>query len=277
MAAEPYPRADLLIEPSELARPESRQQFIVLDARDQEKFTAGHIPAARWIDHAAWSKAFDEGQDAPGWSRRIAALGIAADSKVVLYDDELSKAAARIWWILEFWGVRDVRLLNGGWIGWTAGQLPVEKGAPTTPAPATFEARPQAQRLATKRQILDSLAGHTLQIVDARSEGEFCGTEALKNRRAGAIPGARHLEWSDLLDKTTGRFKPADELRGLFRAADIDLAAPSATHCQGGGRAAVMAFALELMGTRDVANYYRSWGEWGNADDTPVVPGKTKP
>ena len=115
-----------------------------------------------------------------------------------------------------------------------------------------------------------------MQIVDARSEGEFCGTEPLKNKRAGAIPGAKHLEWSDLVDKGSQRFKPAGELRGLFRAAEIDPTAPSATHCQGGGRAAVMAFALELMGNSDVSNYYRSWGEWGNADDTPVVPGKTK-
>ena len=37
-----------------------------------------------------------------------------------------------------------------------------------------------------------------------------------------------------------------------------------------------MAFAMELMGAEGVRNYYRSWSEWGNADDTPVVPGKAK-
>lgn len=37
-----------------------------------------------------------------------------------------------------------------------------------------------------------------------------------------------------------------------------------------------MAFGLELMGAKDVSNYYRSWSEWGNADDTPVVLGKKK-
>jgi thiosulfate/3-mercaptopyruvate sulfurtransferase len=31
-----------------------------------------------------------------------------------------------------------------------------------------------------------------------------------------------------------------------------------------------VAFTLELMGGRQVQNYYRSWSEWGNADDTPV-------
>ncbi len=37
-----------------------------------------------------------------------------------------------------------------------------------------------------------------------------------------------------------------------------------------------MAFGMELMGAPKVANYYASWGEWGNADDTPIVPGKPK-
>jgi thiosulfate/3-mercaptopyruvate sulfurtransferase len=39
----------------------------------------------------------------------------------------------------------------------------------------------------------------------------------------------------------------------------------------------VMAFGMELMGAKDVSNYYSSWAEWGNADDTLVVPGKPQP
>ena len=121
--------------------------------------------------------------------------------------------------------------------------------------------------------MLKSLKGGGLQIVDARSEKEFCGTEKLTNNRAGAIPGAKQLEWIDLLDRDTHRFKPPADLRKLFAAAGVALDRPTATHCQSGGRAAVMAFALELMGADGVSNYYRSWAEWGNAADTPVVPG----
>ena len=43
------------------------------------------------------------------------------------------------------------------------------------------------------------------------------------------------------------------------------------TYCQSGGRASVMAFALELMGGREVRNYYKSWAEWGNDPETPVA------
>ena len=71
-------------------------------------------------------------------------------------------------------------------------------------------------------------------------------------------------------------FKSAQELQKVFKKADIDLTKPSVAHCQSGGRSSVMVFAMELMGASDVRNYYRSWAEWGNADDTPIELPKKK-
>jgi thiosulfate/3-mercaptopyruvate sulfurtransferase len=274
MAAETYSRTDLLVEPTELASANS--QFVILDARDRAKYDQGHLPSARWVDHATWAKSFQDGKDAEGWSKKIAHLGIASDTKVVIYDDDWNKEAARIWWILKYWGVVDVRLLNGGWKSWTAASLPSQSDTQPPPTPTKFVAKSQADRLTTKQKLLDSLKDKDLQIVDARSEGEFCGTEKMNNKRAGAIPGAKHLEWIDLLDKETQRFKTAGEIGKLFADTGIDLNEKTATHCQSGGRASVMAFGLELMGAKDVSNYYRSWSEWGNSNDTPIVPGKPK-
>lgn len=277
MADQPtYPQSELLLEPAELAKPAVAKGFVILDARERSKYEGAHIPGAVWVDHAAWSKAFDDGGDTEGWSRRIAALGLNNDSKVVIYDDVMSKDAARIWWILRYWGLKDVRLLNGGWPTWTQDSRMLQKDGTTPPSPGNFTAVPISQRLATKKSLLDALTKPGLQIVDARSEGEFCGTEQMKNKKAGAIPGAKHLEWSDLLDPQTQRFKSPEQMRKLFGDAGIMLDQPTATHCQGGGRASVMAFGLELMGVKDVSNYYKSWGEWGNAEDTPVEPGKPK-
>lgn len=275
-AADPYPRPNMLVEPAELAKPDVAERFVLLDARERAKYDAGHVPGARWVDHAGWAKAFGHGGDPDGWGKRIGGLGITADTKVIVYDDNLTKDAARVWWVLRYWGVEDVRLLNGGWTGWATGKFPTGAAAPAV-APVAFVAKPRAERLATKGQLLKSLGGgDRLQIVDARSEKEFCGVEKLTNKRAGAIPGAKQLEWVDLIDKPTGRFKPAADLEKLFADAGIDLSQPTAAHCQSGGRSSVMAFALELMGAAAVSNYYPSWAEWGNADDTPVVPGKPK-
>jgi len=168
-----------------------------------------------------------------------------------------------------------VRLLNGGWVGWDKGGHPTDKGD-TASLPVKFAAKARAERVATKGDILKSLDGGMLQVIDARSEGEFCGVEKLANKRAGAIPGAKQLEWIDLLNKDSQRFKSPGELKKLFDGAGVKLDQPSATHCQSGGRAAVMAFGLELMGAKDVRNYYKSWSEWGNAEDTPVAKSEPK-
>jgi len=275
--AEKYPRPNLLLEPAELTTPEVARQFTILDVRSQEAYQKGHVRGARRVDHDEWKTAFGEGKDAEGWGKRIGQLGIGPRSKVVVYDDNGTKDAARIWWILRYWGLDDVRLLDGGWKTWKAAGYPTTDEAPPPASPAEFQARPRRERLTTMEQVLRSLKGGTLQIVDARSENEFCGVDALENKRAGAIPGAKHLEWSDLIDPATQRFKGPEQLRRLFDQAGIDLDRPAAAHCQSGGRAAVMVFGLELMGAKNVSNYYRGWSEWGNAEDTPVVVPQSKP
>ena len=267
-----YARPHLLIEPAELAKPDVARLVVILDARARKKYDAGHIPGARWVSFAEWTKAFQDGKDRDAWSKRVAALGITLDAKVVVYDDAANKEAARIWWVLRYWGVSNVRVVNGGWRGWEAGKYPVEDKDPApTPTPTGLALKPQAERLATKALLLQSLTGDKLQIVDARSADEFCGKLELA-KRGGAVPGARLLDWSTLVDAKTHRFKEADELRKLFREAGIAFDRPTVTYCQSGGRASVMQFALELMGADGVRNYYGSWAAWGNAEDTPVEP-----
>jgi thiosulfate/3-mercaptopyruvate sulfurtransferase len=273
-----YPRTDLLIEAKELARPGVAPKFRLLDVRPAAKYLAGHIPGTERIEHDSWSKGFTVPPDRQAWVRRLGEAAILTlDTPVVVYGDDV-REAARVWWILRYWGLKDVRMLNGGWAAWQVAGGPVEKGASRASAPpagagTALQLAPQPERLATMEQILKDLREKKFTIVDTRSEGEFCGDVKLA-KRGGAIPGARHLEWVEVIDKKTQRFKPAPELARLFQAAGIDLARPTVTHCQSGGRASVTAFALELMGAHNVRNYYRSWAEWGNASDTPVVQPK---
>jgi thiosulfate/3-mercaptopyruvate sulfurtransferase len=275
-AEDEYARPKLLLEPSELARPEVARQFVILDVRDLEAYAQQHIPGARRVDHAEWKAAFGEGKDAEGWSERIGKLGIGPRSQVVVYDDASAKNATRIWWILRYWGVGDARLLNGGWKAWQAEGLPTTAEATDPASEAAFKAVPRTIRLLTTGQLLDSLSKNRFQVVDTRSHDEFCGIEKKGNQRAGAIPGAKHIEWTDLIDAETERFKSPDELRRLIHEAGVDLDKPTATHCQSGGRASVMAFGLELMGAQDVRNYYAGWSEWGNSEDTPIVAAEEK-
>jgi thiosulfate/3-mercaptopyruvate sulfurtransferase len=267
-AADTYPNTKILIEADALRKLDPKT-VLILDARDEKTYLAGHIPGAVRLPTAEWSKAVP---DTPGaWAKRLAQLGIKSDTPVVVYAEV--RDAARAWWLLKYAGVEDVRLLNGGFLAWekTSGESETKKNwaRPIEPRkPAVL-----SDRLAEKKDVQAILKDKSSQILDARSEGEYCGTAGAATRK-GHIPGAVALEWSDLLTSDK-KFKSPEELKKLFAERKVDPDKPAVTYCQSGGRAAVLAFGLELMGAKHVRNYYKSWAEWGNADDMPVeVPKK---
>jgi thiosulfate/3-mercaptopyruvate sulfurtransferase len=265
---QPYP-TDLLIEATEVAKAEVAHHFRVLDTRPRSVYLSRHIPGAVWIDINGWANAFGANPDPSDWEKKIGALGISLDTPVIIYDRGPSKDAAHLWWILRYWGVRDVRLLNGGWGAWLFAALPqsnVEVHAQAQP----IQLRPDPARWAQKDQVLKVVQTRRGQILDARSELDFSGNGDTA-RRNGAVPTAKNLNWATSIDWQTWRFKSPEKLTEQFHAAGIDLTQPTITYCNSGDEAALMAFTLELMGAKNVRNYYRGWEEWGNADDTPVV------
>ena len=243
------------------------KEFHLLDVRATAKYDEGHLPEAVHAEVTPWSKAVTDGKaDAAFWKTELARAGVTPTRPTVVYSDD-PREAARAWWLLKFAGVPDVRILNGGWKAYTAAKLPVQK-EPVAAKAEPHDWKPAADRLADKKLVLDSLKSDTV-IVDARSKEEYTG-EAKKAKKSGHIPGAVHLEWSDLIDPATGKYLEQPELIKLMKVRNIDVDKPAITYCQSGGRAAVTAFGLELAGAKRVRNYYPSWAEWGNAEDTPV-------
>jgi thiosulfate/3-mercaptopyruvate sulfurtransferase len=271
LGAEPatYPNGKLLIEPAELAQKKPAENLVVIDVRGEKSYAEGHVPGAIRVDVAALSKAVNSDVDPQKWGSRMEQLGIAPTSHVIVYGDDW-RESARLWWILRYATVQDVRLLNGGWTAYAASGGPVSTTA-TKPRPLMLGVvNPATDRVATKADVLAIVKDKSAQIIDARSNGEFCGT-AGSAKKKGAIPGAVNLEWSAFVDAKTQKLKPQAEIAKVLKDAGIDPTMPAVTYCQSGGRASVSAFVLELMGGNQVRNYYRSWAEWGNADDTPVV------
>ena len=56
---------------------------------------------------------------------------------------------------------------------------------------------------------------------DVRTRAEYTGENPRHNRRPGHIPGARHMEWVEMMDPETDMFKSADEMRRLLTAQGI--------------------------------------------------------
>ena len=272
-SADPYPNGKIVIEADALVQlvKGDADKIAIFDARGEKDYKAGHVPGAIILPAADWSKAVPDTPTA--WGKRLADLGVTGQTPIVVYARTDVREAARAWWLLKYAGADDVRLLNGGYPAWEKSGGAAETKVNLAKPIAVSKPSGNAARLAEKKDVLDILKDKKAQILDARSDGEFCGSEA-KAKHGGHIPGAIPLEWSELLDKDK-KFKSPAELNKLFVEKKIDLDKPAVTYCQSGGRAAVLAFGLELMGAKNVRNYYKSWSEWGNADDTPVeVPKK---
>ena len=277
-------RASLLAEPDEVA---SSDDQVVVDCCALGAYRRAHIPGAVRLpldiylkDETTASKGFlgfSIGADAV--AELCAQLGIGADTPVVCYDDTNSLAACRFWWVLSYFGHANVRVLNGGWHRWaTEGRrFDFHASRPSQPSGEQFVPNPDPGMLATAEQLVSALdARGKLQVVDARSNGEYAGTDLRGNPRGGHLPGAAHVEWTDLITSDDRRtFRDNADIAAILEEAGLDLAAeapPIVTYCQGGIRAAHTAFALALLGC-EAKNYDGSFGEWSRLDGAPLEGG----
>lgn len=256
---------------SRLADPDLR----LLDARPKAEYEKSHLPGALWVD----AKAVEAMAAKPGaltnqaaWETWIRSLGIAPGTTVLVYDANRQLDAARLWWLLGYLGVDRVGLVDGNFPLWASQGRPVSTEVPEI-QPRPFPVRFRSGRRATRADVLAALGSKSVRIVDARTEAEFTGVDK-RSKRGGHMPAACHLEWNNLVDRD-GRFLAEPRLRAKLAEAGVRPDEPVITHCQGGGRASVDAFVLERLGY-PTRNYYESWADWGNAEDTPVQTGPTK-
>jgi thiosulfate/3-mercaptopyruvate sulfurtransferase len=251
----------------------------VLDLRPAEQYTAGHVPSAVLLN--LWGLSLNDTDPAPlkafMWmiEHVLAVHGVTASTPVVVYDEHSGVRAARAFWFLEYFGHSSVRLLDGGFAAWARAGLAVSRDAgPAPKSEWTGERHPEL--LATWRVVHDALGRPDAVIVDARTDGEYCGT-TVRALRGGAIPDAVHIEWTRNLTPE-GEFKPASELRKMYEDAGVTPDREVITYCQGGYRAAHSYLALRLLGYPQVRNYVGSWKEWGDREELPIVnPGAGGP
>ena len=236
------------------------------------RYLAQHIPGAVFFDIEALS---DHATPLPhmlptpeDFSRSMSALGVCNTSTIVIYEQEGVFSAPRAWWTLRTFGAQHVHLLDGGLRAWIEANLPTESGA-VHRTPATFHATLNPEAVKNLSQLKDKITNHQ-QILDARSAARFNGTapEPRPGLSSGHMPGATSVPFTELVED--GRLKPADKLRDLFLAKQVDLQQPITTTCGSGVTAAVIALGLEVAGAKNVSLYDGSWAEYAQQPDSII-------
>jgi len=219
-----YPNPDLLVSVEWLAEHLADAGLRVVDSRSADDYAAGHIPGAVVLSDRAFRSAGDVPDicSADEFAATASALGISPDDTVICYDAR-GPMAARAWWAFARYGHGDVRVLNGGIGHWQARSHPLSTDRPTIAA-ADYKVSGQDDGLHCNlpQAVAAAVQGDVL-LWDVRTVDEYTGAASRANppERAGHLPGAVHLEWTELLDGSTGLFKPADEMRAILDAAGI--------------------------------------------------------
>lgn len=265
---------------------------------NRDAYLSGHIPGAIDMDTLAL--------EAPEtWNRRhpdelkkaLENHGITSDTTVVLYGKYMDPdnadpfpgsaagdiGAIRCAFIMMYAGVKDVRILNGGFQSWKdAGfeistedvpKKPVREFGVNIPAsPELAVDTPESKRM---------LAARDAELVCVRSYPEYIGEVSGYNyiKAKGRIPGAvfancgsdaYHMENYRNFDHTTREFH---EIAGIWQQSGITPDKHLAFYCGTGWRGSEAWFNAWLMGWPRVSVYDGGWFEWSNDPGNPFETG----
>jgi thiosulfate/3-mercaptopyruvate sulfurtransferase len=199
-------------------------------------------------------------------------LGINDDSDVVIYSNPFDNWGdeGRMFWMLEYLGHPRLRILDGGWVKWTAEKRPFEHG-PVSATMGNFTARPVQALMMVKDELktIVKMPHPQTAILDARSVEEYLGKEVSGIPRPGHIPSAIHLAWNGFLNKDA-TIKDITRIKEMLEAKGVQPSQDVICYCTGGVRSAWLYFILKLVGYSKVSNYPGSWWEWSRDFAAPV-------
>jgi thiosulfate/3-mercaptopyruvate sulfurtransferase len=270
-----YAHPEQLVEPEWVAAHAFDNGIRVIDMR-QNGYAEGHVPGAVYVAPGSIRDPKNPPTFLPtpaSLADTMRQLGIDDTTRVIVYDERGGIYAARLWWLLNYFGHSNVALMNGGWIKWTAEHRPVTTEVRSfrfQPASGTFTPKPAPHWVATAADVVASIDKPGVRIVDARTAGEIEGRDLRGIRRGGFVPSSIPVYWEDLLDPEQKTFKSAEEIRKIYAERGILPSHEVIAYCQVGMRASVDLFALHLVGYDNLRNYYGAWEEWGNRDDLPI-------
>ncbi|HOI74844.1 MAG TPA: rhodanese-like domain-containing protein [Syntrophales bacterium] len=252
-------------------------RLIILDVRKVEDYKAGHIPKAVSSFFRAWAykkgELYSEVPELDDLQEMISEVGIGTDSLVVVTGSVASPVesyqSARVACTLQYAGISNVALLNGGIDAWIREKRKLTT-VPGKPVPKPFTAKLRHDFIADKEYVKTHM-GQVL-LLDVREPEIFSGRKKLDCiPRAGHIPGAINMPTSCAFN-ADGTFKTREELAAIAEAAiGKDLSRKVVTYCDVGQCCPTWAFLLrELLGYRNIRLYDGSTQEWMADPAAPV-------
>ncbi len=252
--------------------------YIIVDCRynlfDHElgarEYHENHIPGAFFLhmEKDLTARVQEHGGRHPipkpdSFRQSMNSIGLTPEKTVIAYDNDGS-GAARLWWLLNYYGHDGVRILNGGYPLWVESGLPVTRDIPQRKE-GNFVPVVNGQILSGVRDLKKLERGSI--IVDSRTRERYLGEVEPIDFKAGHIPGAINIPYTKAI-KEKALFKDRKELQEIFRdAGDFPV-----VYCGSGITSCVSFVALKSIG-KDPKLYAGSWSDWISYEENGVATG----
>lgn len=197
------------------------------------------------------------------FAEMLGRAGIDHDKTVVAYDDQGGAMAARLWWLLRYFGHGQVAVLDGGYRGWK------EKGFPVTadriqPRPVRFVPRIRHPEWLVS---MEEVKRHRGLLIDSREPDRYAGKFEPIDAKAGHIPGAINYFWKNNLEEGHS-WKSPQALKRDFSF--IPEGEEPIVYCGSGVTACANLLALYVAG-RNGRLYAGSFSDWISYGENPVA------
>jgi thiosulfate/3-mercaptopyruvate sulfurtransferase len=253
------------------------KEILILDARADKAYAAGHIPGAINVGWQGFSNMEGKPGDS-GWgvvlpddklSAKLSAIGVDKTKTIVIYADNKNGWGedGRFVWMLKMAGIENAKMLNGGFDFWESSKYEITKEGSSQVA-STFKIENSNKTSTINTEELNAKLSK-VKILDSRAKDEYDGAVNFGEARGGHIPGAINITFSSLFkeDKT---FKSGDEMEAIFKAAGLNKDDEIVTYCTAGIRSAHLSLALKMMGYNNVKNYDESFYRWAKDESLKV-------
>ncbi|SVC16865.1 uncharacterized protein METZ01_LOCUS269719, partial [marine metagenome] len=148
-------------------------------------------------------------------------MGIDDSATVISYDSNGSLWAARFWWVLNYYGHANAKVLDGGWKKWFDEGRAVSVDS-NVPGDATFTPKTQDDLVCSLDRAIERIEDGDTLFLDVRSDGEWNGRNDRGNSRAGRVPGSVHVEWLNFVNTDRYQtFKSAEEINQILSEAGV--------------------------------------------------------
>jgi len=280
-----------IISPTEARRlidsTEASKKPIVLDTRGGYKdYFRGHIPTAHHLNFDTL-RGTDRGvpvQYLPDDLTKALLIraGIDHNRTHLIYatgdklpNDEIL-SASMVAYVLEKFGVKDIRIVDGGLAEWQKLNLPVTQEYFGNP-PGTLPENEDKQIAIAVEQLLDRKGQAGVILVDARPYNEYVGDDDVWLRK-GHIPGAISFHWARLMEQdNTHKFRSFQQVKADLEAAGLAPDKEIIVYCGTSREGSLLRFYLRHVAKYpNVRLYEGSWKEYASLKQHPAEKKENK-